>query len=167
MLVRKSLCMFIHFLQKASLVIFPTRENVNIGAYKLLFQFIHICKNNMNVYFTGWFRSPFDMWHMKHPTDDENMLKSFWLVVETLAVLHSVKLTRKDLLPGTSLQKTGCVFLSFIAHPFLGPQSSDMCSYFEFYLNGNVRLIKIQDQWNVNILFNKMNSSFTMDLWLH
>ena len=74
------------------------------------------------------------------------MLKCFLLVLETLAVLHSVKLTRKDLLPGTSLQKTGCVFLSFIAHPFLGPQSSDMCSYFEFYLNGSVKLIKIQDQ---------------------
>ena len=43
MLGRKSLCLFIHFLQKASLVIFPTRENVNIGTYKLLFQFIHIC----------------------------------------------------------------------------------------------------------------------------
>ena len=65
---------------------------------------------------------------------------------ETLAVLHSVKLTRKYLLPGMSLQKTGCMFLSFIVHPFLGPQSSDMCSYFEFYLNGNVKLIKIQDQ---------------------
>ena len=45
MLGRKSLCMFIHFLQKASLVIFPTRENVNIGAYKILFQFMHVCKN--------------------------------------------------------------------------------------------------------------------------
>ena len=32
---------------------FPTRENVNIGVCKLLFQFINICKNNMNVYFTG------------------------------------------------------------------------------------------------------------------
>ena len=92
------------------------------------------------------------------PTDDANMLKCFWLVVETLAVSHSVKLTRKDLLPGTSLQETGCVFLSFFAHPFLEPQSSDMCPYFEFYLNGNVRLIKIQDQWNVNILFDKINS---------
>ena len=63
-----------------------------------------------------------------------------------LAMLHGVKLTRKDHIPGTSLQKTGCVFVSFIAHPFLGPQSFDMCSYFEFYLNGSVRLIKIQDQ---------------------
>ena len=86
------------------------------------------------------------------------MLKCFWLVFEMLTVLHSVTLTRKDLCPGTSLQKTGCVFLSFFAHPFLGPQSSDMCSYFEFYLNDNVRLIKIQDQWNVNILFDKINS---------
>ena len=50
---------------------------------------------------------------------------------EMLAVLHSVKLTRKDLFLGTSLQKTGCVFLSFTAHPFLGPWSSDMCSYFD------------------------------------
>ena len=74
-----------------------------------------------------------------------------------MAVLHNVKLTRKDHLPGTSLQKTGCVFLSFIAHSFLGPQSSDMHSYFKFYLNGNVKLIKIQDQWNVSILFNKIN----------
>ena len=112
----------------------------------------------MNVYYAGWFRSPFVMWHMKHPTDDENALKCFWLVVKTLAMLHGVKLTRKDHLPGTSLQETGCVFVSYIAHPLLGPQSSDMCSYFEFYLNGNVRLIKIQDQWNVNILFDKINS---------
>ena len=92
----------------------------------------------MNVYFAGWFRSPFVMWHMKHPTDDENVLKCFWLVV-----LHGIKLTRKDLLPGTSLQKTGCVLLSSIAHPFLGPQCSDLCSYFEFYLNGSIKLIKI------------------------
>ena len=61
-------------------------------------------------------------------------------------MLHGVKLTRNDLLPETFLQETGCVFLSFIVHPFLGPQNSDMCPYFEFYLNGNVRLIKIQDQ---------------------
>ena len=106
----------------------------------------------MNVYFAGWFRSP-----MKHPTNDENVLKCFWLVVKTLAMLHNVKLTRKDHLPGMSLQKTSCVFLSFIAHSFLGPQSSDMHSYFQFYLNGNVKLIKIQDQWNVSILFNKIN----------
>ena len=98
------------------------------------------------------------MWHMKHPTDDEHVLKCFWLVVKMLAMLHGVKLTRKDHIPGTSLQKTGCVFVSFIAHPFLGPQSFDMCSYFEFYLNGSVRLIKIQDQWNVNILLDKINS---------
>ena len=98
------------------------------------------------------------MWHMKYPTDGENVLKCFWLVVKTLAVLHGVKLTRKDHLPRTSLQETGCVFVSFIAHPFLWPQSSDMCSYFEFYLNGKVRLIKIQNQWNVNILFDKINS---------
>ena len=89
------------------------------------------------------------MWHMK---------KCFWLVVKMLAVLHSVKLTKGDHLPGTSLQKTGCVLLSSIAHPFLGPQCSDLCSYFEFYLNGSIKLIKIQDQWNVNILFNKINS---------
>ena len=55
-------------------------------------------------------------------------------------------LIRKDHLPGISLQKTGCVFVSLIVHPFLGQRSSDMCSYFEFYLIGNVRLIKIQDQ---------------------
>ncbi|KAB0340788.1 hypothetical protein FD754_022828, partial [Muntiacus muntjak] len=34
-----------------------------------------------------------------------------------------------DHLPGTSLQKTGCMFLSFIGHPFLGPQSSDIVLY--------------------------------------
>ena len=61
-------------------------------------------------------------------------------------MLHGVKLTRNDLLPETFLQETGCVFLSFIAHPYLGPQSSGMCSYFEFYLNGNGKLIKIQYQ---------------------
>ena len=38
-----------------------------------------------------------------------------------LAVLHGVKLTRKDLLPETSLQETGCVFVSFTGHPFLVP----------------------------------------------
>ena len=150
MLGRKSLCLFIHFLQKASLVILPTRENVNRGVYKLLFQFIHICKS------TWMFILQDDLgvhllcgiWNIQH------MMKTCWNMFltsfETLAVLHSGKLTRKYLLPGMSLQKTGCMFLSFIVHPFLGPQSSDMCSYFEFYLNGNVKLIKIQDQWNVN-----------------
>ena len=83
---------------------------------------------------------------MKHPTNDENVLKCFCLGVETLAMVHSVKLTRKDLLPGTSLEETVCVFVSFIVHPYLGPQSSGMCSYFEVYLNCNGRLIKIQDQ---------------------
>ena len=75
-----------------------------------------------------------------------------------LAMLHDVKLTRKDHLPGTFLQKIGCVCVSFIAHPFLGPQSSDVCSYFEVYLNGNGKLIKTQDQLNVYIIFNKVNS---------
>ena len=156
MLGRKSLCLFIHFLQKASLVILPTRENVNRGAYKLLFQFIHICKS------TWMFILQDDLgvhllcgiWNIQH------MMKTCWNMFltsfETLAVLHSGKLTRKYLLPGMSLQKTGCVFLSFIAHPYLGPQSSGMCSYFEFYLNGNGKLIKIQYQWNVYILFNKI-----------
>ena len=69
------------------------------------------------------------------------MLKCLRLVVGTLGVLHGVKLTRNDLLPETSLQETGCVFLSFIVHPFLGPQSSGMCSYFEVYLNCNGKLI--------------------------
>ena len=81
------------------------------------------------------------MWHMKHLTDDENVLKCFWLVVKMFAMIHGVKLTRKDHLPGTFLQKTGCVFLSFIAPPFLGPQSSGLCSYFELYLNCNGKLI--------------------------
>ena len=58
----------------------------------------------------------------------EVFLTSF---AEMLAVLHSVKLTGKDFLLGTSLQKTGCVFLSSTAHPFLVPWSSGMCSYFE------------------------------------
>ena len=45
-----------------------------------------------------------------------------WLCYMVLS-LHGVK---KDLLPGTSVKETGCVCLCFIAHSFLGPQSSDM-----------------------------------------
>ena len=37
--------MFIHFLQKVSLIIFPTRENLHIGAYKLLLQIMCVCKD--------------------------------------------------------------------------------------------------------------------------
>ena len=33
------------FSTKASLIIFPARENLNIGANELLFQFMHVCKN--------------------------------------------------------------------------------------------------------------------------
>ena len=48
--------------------------------------------------------------------------------------------------------------LCFIAHSFMGPQSSDMRSYFEVYLNGNGKLVKTQDQLNVYILLNKIRS---------
>ena len=50
------------------------------------------------------------------------------------------------------------MFLFFIAHPFLGSQRSDMCSYFEVYLNGNGKLIKTQDQLKVYVVINKINS---------
>ena len=66
MLGRKSLCMFIHFLQKASLVIFPTRENLNIGAYKLLSQFMCVCKDKLMFTLQDDLGVYIVMWHMKH-----------------------------------------------------------------------------------------------------
>ena len=76
---RKSLCMLIYLLHKAFLMSSSTRENLNIEAYKLLFQFMYMWKDKWMFILQR---------HMKHTTVDAN-INQCWLVAKMLAVFRS------------------------------------------------------------------------------